>query len=153
MATLLPGNWLFLVLILGIVAFGIGTAYTRTGAAGMAPLFVMLGYNLSNSLSLTSGARYLVPMDFAVILYFCIGVVELTLIAALILQGKKVYSLWKRKRNERPRFYQRTKIFPAVICTANRSSFPQHRIGTGRPGKHISPNLHMQKCLSRAFQL
>jgi hypothetical protein len=96
--TLLPGNWLFLVLILGIVAFGIGTAYTRTGAAGIAPLFVMLGYNLSNSLSLTSGARYLVPMDFAVILYFCMGVVELTMIAALILQGKKVYSLWNQER-------------------------------------------------------
>jgi hypothetical protein len=98
--TLLPGNWFFLVLIMGIVAFGIGTAYTRTGAAGVAPLFVMLGYNLSNSLSLTSGARYLVPMDFAVILYFCIGVMELTMIAALILQGKKVYSLWNNEREQ-----------------------------------------------------
>jgi hypothetical protein len=97
---LLPGNWLFLVLILGVVAFGIGAAYTHAGAAGIAPLFVMLGYNLSNSLSLTSGARYLVPMDFGVIFYFCIGIMELTWIATLILQGKKAYSLWHNQREQ-----------------------------------------------------
>jgi hypothetical protein len=114
---LLPGNWFFLLLILGIVAFGIGTAYTRTGAAGIAPLFVMLGYNLSNSLSLTSGARYLVPMDFAVILYFCVGVVELTLIAALILQGKKVYSLWNHE-TEQTSSREKPLRLPSVLLIA-----------------------------------
>ncbi|MDZ4160124.1 MAG: hypothetical protein U1B80_10090, partial [Anaerolineaceae bacterium] len=86
---LAAGAPLFVLLTLGLIAFGIGSAYARKGVAGIAPLFVVLGYNLSNALSLTSGGRYLVPMDWGAFLYFAIGVMELTLWAAAIL-GLKV---------------------------------------------------------------
>ncbi len=85
---LAPYAPLFLLLTLGLIAFGIGSACARKGVAGSAPLFVVLGYNLSNALSLTSGGRYLVPMDWGAYLYFAIGVMELIFWVAAILKLK-----------------------------------------------------------------
>ncbi|HSV86096.1 MAG TPA: hypothetical protein VLH85_05945, partial [Levilinea sp.] len=83
---LAPPAPVFLLLTLGLVAFGIGSACARKGVAGIAPLLVVFGYNLSNALSLTSGGRYLVPMDWGVYLYFAIGVMELIFWVAAILK-------------------------------------------------------------------
>jgi MFS family permease len=55
----------------------VGTAWQRNGAAGLVPLMMLPGYFLANSLARNSGWRYLVPMDWVVLVYFAIGVLVL----------------------------------------------------------------------------
>jgi hypothetical protein len=64
----------FLILIsLAFTALGIGAAWKKIGPAGIMPLVIFLGYNLATAIARTSGGRYLVPVDWVVILYFGIG--------------------------------------------------------------------------------
>jgi hypothetical protein len=75
--SLLPGAFWIILGVLTITALGIASAWTRWRAAGLAPLAVILGYNITTAISLTSGGRYLVPMDWGVLLYFSIGLLDL----------------------------------------------------------------------------
>jgi hypothetical protein len=74
---LLPGAFWTILGILVIIALGIASAWRRWCAAGLAPLVVILGYNITTAISLTSGGRYLVPIDWGVLLYFSIGLLDL----------------------------------------------------------------------------
>ena len=76
--TLQSDSYLILIMVLCFVSLGIGTAWTHSPAAGLAPLLVILGYDISAALSLTSGGRYMVPIDWGVLLYFSMGGVEIT---------------------------------------------------------------------------
>jgi len=74
---LLPGGFWILGAILIVISLGIATSWKRWKLAGLAPLAVMLGYNITTGLSLTSGGRYIVPIDWAALLYFSLGLLEL----------------------------------------------------------------------------
>lgn len=74
--SLLPGAFWIIAGTLGIIALGIASAWKRWRVAGLAPLAVILGYNITTAISLTSGGRYLVPMDWCVLLYFSIGLFD-----------------------------------------------------------------------------
>ncbi len=56
-----------------ISALGLSASTWRWGAAGLAPLAVALGYNLSTAISLTSGGRYLIPFEWVLIFYYATG--------------------------------------------------------------------------------
>ncbi len=43
------------------------------------PLAVLVGYNLTTAISLTSGGRYLVPFDWVILFYFACGLFEAAL--------------------------------------------------------------------------
>jgi len=73
---LLPGGFWIILGVLSITSIGIASAWTRWHAAGLVPLAVILGYDITTALSLTSGGRYLVPMDWGILLYFSIGLLE-----------------------------------------------------------------------------
>jgi hypothetical protein len=73
---LLPGAFWIIAGILAVIALGIASAWKRWRVAGLAPLAVILGYNITTAISLTSGGRYLVPMDWCVLLYFSIGLFD-----------------------------------------------------------------------------
>ncbi|MEJ2487413.1 MAG: hypothetical protein P8Y68_16940, partial [Anaerolineales bacterium] len=60
-----------------VISFGIGFAFRRHGLAGIVPLLFHLAYNLSNALSRTSGGRYLVPVEWVVIVYYLLGVISI----------------------------------------------------------------------------
>ncbi|MCX6079245.1 MAG: hypothetical protein NTW32_06895 [Chloroflexi bacterium] len=75
--SLLPGGFWVILGVLAITSWGIASAWMRRRAAGLVPLAVILGYNLTTSISLTSGGRYLVPMDWGILLYFSIGLLEI----------------------------------------------------------------------------
>lgn len=64
---------ILLPLNLIILAFGLGMAWNKQKLAGFLPLLVMIAYFLVNSLGRTSGGRYLVPADWAVIVYYVLG--------------------------------------------------------------------------------
>ncbi len=71
-----PDAYLILFMVLSFFSLGISAAWVRLKAAGIAPLLVVLGYDISTALALTSGGRYMMPMDWLVLLYFSIGVIE-----------------------------------------------------------------------------
>jgi hypothetical protein len=71
------GLRLLLGLCLLVFAFGLSTACARLGWAGLLPLVINLSYNLWSALFLTSGERFLLPVDWAFLLYFCAGVFAL----------------------------------------------------------------------------
>jgi hypothetical protein len=66
-----------LVLNLALVAFGIGTAFQRDGLRGLLPIGVLVLYLTANSLARTSGGRYVVPVDWILVAYYCIALAEL----------------------------------------------------------------------------
>jgi hypothetical protein len=75
--SLLPGAFWIILGVLSITALGISSAWRRWRVAGLAPLAVILGYDITTAVSLTSGGRYLVPIDWGVLLYFSIGLLDL----------------------------------------------------------------------------
>jgi hypothetical protein len=73
--SLTPWARLLFPLNLLFVALGLGTAWKRARLAGLLPLIIMLTYFAVNALGRTSGGRYLVPVDWVVIIYYMLGLV------------------------------------------------------------------------------
>jgi hypothetical protein len=64
---------LLLAINLGLIALGLAISWSRMGWAALVPLLTFVTYNISNALAQTSGGRYIVPIDWVVILYFLLG--------------------------------------------------------------------------------
>jgi hypothetical protein len=77
-----------LVLNLALVAFGIGTAFQRHRLRGLLPIGVLLLYLTANSLARTSGGRYVVPVDWILVAYYCVALAELVHATRALLRGK-----------------------------------------------------------------
>ncbi len=75
------GSALMLLLNSAVLAYGIGSAYSRWKWIGVVPLAVFLLYAAGNALAKTSGGRYIVPMDWIVYCYYGIGMAEFILLA------------------------------------------------------------------------
>jgi hypothetical protein len=69
----------FLLMQLGILSFGVGMAWKRARLAGLVPLLMFLAYHLANTLGRTSGGRYVVPVDWVVLVYYLLGLVEIAI--------------------------------------------------------------------------
>jgi hypothetical protein len=61
----------FIFLNLVFIAIGLGYSWSHYRWAGLVPLVIFLGYDLSLALAMNSGSRYIVPIDW--ILYFYYG--------------------------------------------------------------------------------
>ena len=59
------------------LAIGVGSMWKKWRMAGLLPLLVFLTYHLSNAAARTSGGRYLVPVDWVVLLYYALGILTL----------------------------------------------------------------------------
>ncbi len=64
---------------LAVLALGAAFAWRRAGAAGLAPAAVFVGYMLSNGLARASGGRYIVPVDWVVVMYFVFGLAQVAI--------------------------------------------------------------------------
>ncbi len=71
-----PPQTFFLLLQFILFSFGVGMAWKRSGLAGLTPLLLFFTYQLSNTLGRTSGGRYIVPVDWVVLVYYLLGFVE-----------------------------------------------------------------------------
>jgi hypothetical protein len=72
-------NGFWIALHLMILAAGIGMAWARQRYAGMIPLAIQLSYHAANGLARTSGSRYLVPVDWVLLLYYAAGLIQIGL--------------------------------------------------------------------------
>jgi hypothetical protein len=68
---------LMLWLGLGVTALGIGTAMNKSRLAGLSLPALFLVYAAANALARTSGGRYVVPIDWIVVLFFGLGLTVL----------------------------------------------------------------------------
>ncbi len=68
---------LMLWLGLGLTALGLGAAVNQSRRAGWALPIIFLLYAAANAFARTSGGRYLVPMDWIVIVFFGLGLTVL----------------------------------------------------------------------------
>lgn len=80
---------ILMLLNLALLAVGTGCAWQRFKLAGLAPLILLLGYHLANALGRTSGARYLVPVDWVILLYYTLGLVQTLYWLRLLLTGRE----------------------------------------------------------------
>jgi hypothetical protein len=74
-----PGSAVPLLINLMIIAVGIGVAWKENRWAGLAPLAIHLGYSASVALARISGWRFILPADWIVLMYFAIGLAQITL--------------------------------------------------------------------------
>jgi len=72
---LTPWGRLLLMLNLLFVALGLGSAWKRTRLAGLIPALILAVYFGVNALARTSGGRYLVPVDWVIVIYYVLGLV------------------------------------------------------------------------------
>ncbi len=73
-------NLLALAISLALVLTGIMTAWKRFGIAGLTGIIIQAGYYAGNAFSQTSGGRYLEPVFWILIVYYCLGIYTLTLL-------------------------------------------------------------------------
>ena len=78
--TFTPAQAGLLLAQLAVLCFGVGMAWKRARLAGLTPLLMFLAYQLSNTLGRTSGGRYIVPVDWAVLVYSLFGLFEIALL-------------------------------------------------------------------------
>ncbi len=71
-----PGMFLFVFYLL-LLGFGIARAWQNQRWLGLAPLAMNLAYNAWSGAFLTSGQRFLLPVDWAFLLYMVSGLVSL----------------------------------------------------------------------------
>ncbi|MDX9866045.1 MAG: hypothetical protein RBT34_14675, partial [Anaerolineaceae bacterium] len=81
------GGWtegvsVWMVANVGLILLGIGASWKKLGISGVVPLTVFGGYLVAVSAARTSGGRYLVPVDWVVLLYYAMGIVQVMMWAA-----------------------------------------------------------------------
>jgi hypothetical protein len=106
------GTMMLVTLVL--MSLGLVSAVRRAKLPGVMPLLIHFAYSFSIVPARISGWRYILPVDWIPQLYYCIGLIELTTIAFLLV------SKMPRSREEQPSVVSKTpgpsKIWiPAVI--------------------------------------
>ena len=90
----LPGeSWLPLLINLALISLGIGVSWHRKGVGGLVPLGASLVYNFGNALGRYSGWRFILPVDWTAILYYAIGLGQVTLWLVALYMREKVFAL------------------------------------------------------------
>jgi hypothetical protein len=88
-----PGTLPMFLFSLLMIAVGIGGAFSRAGWAGLMPLFFHLGYSFSVVPVRMSGWRYILPVDWVSMLYFGIGLMQITSILMALFSGRQLTQL------------------------------------------------------------
>jgi len=73
-----PAQTGVLLLYLGVLGLGMAACWQKAGWVGLMPLGLNLGYNLWTAAFRSSGERFLVPVDWAAILYYAAGLLALS---------------------------------------------------------------------------
>jgi len=76
-ATWTDGVSVLMVVNVIILLIGIGATWNKLCIAGVVPLIIFGGYLVAVVVARTSGGRYLVPIDWVVLLYYAIGIVQI----------------------------------------------------------------------------
>ena len=72
-----PCGQIALALSLLAVALGFAISWKRSGVISLIPMLILLTYLLSNTISMVSGGRYIIPVDWVLPSYFGMGLAGL----------------------------------------------------------------------------
>ncbi len=84
------GYGLIFLLNLGFIALGLAVAFARLKFLGLLPLLIHFAYSLSVVVARISGWRFVLPVDWALQVYYSIGVMQLALMLISIFWNKKI---------------------------------------------------------------
>jgi hypothetical protein len=73
---------------LGLITLGIGTAFQRLKLLGMLPLLIHFTYSLSVVVARISGWRYVLPVDWILQIYYCMGLIQLAMMVAAVIWNR-----------------------------------------------------------------
>lgn len=73
------GVWLVVLVNLGLISIGIGAAWKKVGWIALAPVAIHLFYNASTAIARVSGWRLILPADWVLILFYCLGIGQVSL--------------------------------------------------------------------------
>ena len=76
---------ILILLNLAVVSIGLGASWKKNKIIGLIPIFSQLSYNFSTAAARYSGGRYLIPVDWIILLYYAIGLIEITFSILLLL--------------------------------------------------------------------
>ncbi|MCK5644001.1 MAG: hypothetical protein KAJ19_24600, partial [Gammaproteobacteria bacterium] len=72
-----------------LISIGLGVSWKLGRFVGLYPLFIHMLYSLSSAVWGISGWRFILPVDWIGIYYFCVGLVYLLLLAFTFFTGKE----------------------------------------------------------------
>lgn len=75
---------------LGLIALGVATAFQRMKFLGVLPLLIHFTYSLSIVVARISGWRYILPIDWILQAYYCIGLVQLVVMVVSVIWNRNL---------------------------------------------------------------
>ena len=97
--SLKPVQVILLVFNLALIGLGIGVCWARLKWIGLVPLAANLSYHFSMALARNSGERYLLAVDWVVLVYASVGLIEIAIavMAVLGIPWRQVNPLLSRR--------------------------------------------------------
>ena len=83
-----PAAVLWMGVSLVLIAVGLGAAVSRIGWLGLVPLAIHIGYSLSVAPARLSGWRFILPADWVLLVYYCLGMVYAAAFVIGLLAGR-----------------------------------------------------------------
>jgi hypothetical protein len=87
---------------LALVALGIAAAWKHAGRLALIPIGLHVLYNLSTAIARVSGWRLALPVDWVLILYYCLGIGQMCLWAWFYLFGGRSVKEKQKKFTRKP---------------------------------------------------
>ena len=84
------GARVILLLNLGILAVGFSALWKKNNAFVLAPVLLILGYNLSVAVVRLSGWRLILPFDWLMLIFYSMGLVQLAAILYSVFSGREI---------------------------------------------------------------
>lgn len=85
---------------LAVLALGLGAAWQRNRWLGLMPAGLHVVYNLSTAVARVSGWRLNLPVDWVLLLYYCLGIGQLTLWGWTYISGSPQIAALREKKNK-----------------------------------------------------
>lgn len=69
--------WLPILINLSLIAIGVGAAWKKVGPLVLIPIGIHVFYNASSAIARVSGWRLILPVDWVLLLFYCLGISQL----------------------------------------------------------------------------
>ena len=77
---------------LGLISLGVGFAVKRLKFLGVLPLLIHFAYSLSIVIARISGWRFMLPVDWILLVYYCMGLMQLVVMVVSVVWNTKLVS-------------------------------------------------------------
>lgn len=87
--------WLPIIINLGLISVGIGAAWRKVGWLTLVPIGIHVFYNISAAIARVSGWRLVLPVDWVLLMFYCLGVGQISWWAWEYLEGPRLVTASK----------------------------------------------------------